>query len=64
MEPPPQSFYRRPLPTPPCIAMSSEDGRAIFDKAYAEGGMGVFLNLIEHYLTQAEPAYCKYSYHL
>ena len=51
------SFYKRPLP-PGCIAFSSEEGRAVFREALAQGTMEGFFALAEQFHTQAEPAFC------
>ncbi|KAK3274031.1 hypothetical protein CYMTET_17763 [Cymbomonas tetramitiformis] len=53
-----RSFYRRPLPSPPAIAFSSPEGKAIFSEALAEGGMGGYFRLAEQFVTQEEPAFC------
>ena len=55
------SFHRRPLPSPPATAFSSEAGQALFRAALAEGNMGCFFPLIEQFRTQDEPAYCGLS---
>ena len=55
------SFYRRPLPTPPATAFSSEDGRRLFREALGEGSMEGYFLLAEQFRTQDEPAFCGLS---
>ena len=52
------SFYRRPLPTPPATAFSSEAGRRRFREALADGTADGAFRLLEQFRTQDEPAYC------
>ena len=52
------SFYRRPLPTPPCTAFSSSHGRVLFSEALAQGTAEAFFPLVEQFRTQDHPAYC------
>ena len=52
------SFYRRPLPTPPCTAFSSAHGRVLFSEALAQGTAEAFFPLVEQFRTQDHPAYC------
>lgn len=53
-----KTFYKRELPCPPAVAFSSEEGQKIFAKALASGSMQSFFQLIEHFRTQDEPAFC------
>jgi glutathione gamma-glutamylcysteinyltransferase len=50
-------FYRRPLP-PPLVAFASDEGRALFREALAEGDLEGYFALAEQFHTQSEPAYC------
>ena len=52
------SFYRRPLPSPPATAFSSEQGRRRFREALADGTADGAFRLLEQFRTQDEPAYC------
>ena len=52
------SFYRRPLPTDTCIALSSKVGKKIFQSALMDQGIKSFFQLLENHSTQSEPAYC------
>jgi hypothetical protein len=54
------TFYRRPLPST-CVAFSSPEGRRLFTAALHEGGLKSYFPLAEHYVTQAEPAFCGLS---
>lgn len=54
-------FYRKPLPNPPCIPFSSEQGRKIFQEALAAGSLNCFFPLSEQFLTQDDPAFCGLS---
>lgn len=54
------TFYRRPLPDT-CVAFSSPEGRRLFGAALHEGGLKSYFQLAEHYVTQAEPAFCGLS---
>lgn len=49
--------YKRPLPDT-AIAFASKEGRRLFAKALAAGGMAGYFPLAEQFHTQAEPAYC------
>jgi glutathione gamma-glutamylcysteinyltransferase len=51
------SFYRRPLP-PTLVPFASEEGRALFREALAEGHMEGWFALAEQFHTQADPAFC------
>lgn len=53
-----KTFYKRHLPCPPAVAFSSEEGQKIFSGALASGTMRSFFQLIEHFRTQDEPAFC------
>lgn len=55
-----RSFYRRPLPDS-CVALSSRQGRRLFESALQTKGLQVFFSLVEQHTTQAEPAYCGLS---
>jgi hypothetical protein len=57
----PGIFYRKPLPNPPCIPFSSEQGRKIFQEALAAGSLNCFFPLSEQFLTQDDPAFCGLS---
>jgi glutathione gamma-glutamylcysteinyltransferase len=50
-------FYRRPLP-PPLVAFASDEGRALFREALAQGDLEGYFALAEQFHTQSEPAYC------
>lgn len=52
------SFYRRPLPSPPCTGLSTPQGRLWFAEALQEGTADGFFPLAEQFSTQAEPAFC------
>jgi hypothetical protein len=54
-------FYRKPLPNPPCIPFSSEQGRSIFQEALGAGSLNCFFPLSEQFLTQDDPAFCGLS---
>jgi hypothetical protein len=54
------TFHRRTLPKS-CIALSSPEGKKLFAFAHAHGGLKSFFELMEHFLTQSEPAYCGIS---
>ncbi len=60
-QPKPGIFYRKPLPNPPCIPFSSEQGRIIFQAALAAGSLNCFFPLSEQFLTQDDPAFCGLS---
>jgi hypothetical protein len=60
-QPKPGIFYRKPLPNPPCIPFSSEQGRSIFQQALAAGSLNCFFPLSEQFLTQDDPAFCGLS---
>jgi hypothetical protein len=60
-QPNPGIFYRKPLPNPPCIPFSSEQGRSIFQQALAAGSLNCFFPLSEQFLTQDDPAFCGLS---
>lgn len=47
-----RSFYKRPLPCPPAIEFSSDEGKAVFAEAMAAGTMTSFFKLIEQFHTQ------------
>eukprot|EP00850_Spirogloea_muscicola_P014612 SM000106S13960 [mRNA] locus=s106:191633:194479:+ [translate_table: standard] len=51
-------MYRRTLPSPPAIEFASPEGKALFKEALESGGMNGFFELISHFQTQAEPAFC------
>jgi glutathione gamma-glutamylcysteinyltransferase len=51
------SLYRRPLPER-LVPFASDEGRAIFREALAEGNMEGFFALAEQFHTQADPAFC------
>jgi len=51
------SFYRRPLP-PTLVPFASDEGRALFREALAEGHMEGWFALAEQFHTQADPAFC------
>eukprot|EP00850_Spirogloea_muscicola_P008412 SM000044S16059 [mRNA] locus=s44:744219:747633:- [translate_table: standard] len=51
-------MYRRTLPSPPAIVFASPEGKALFKEALESGGMNGFFELISHFQTQAEPAFC------
>jgi len=53
----PVSVYRRVLPGN-AISFSSDDGRAIFREALADGTMETFFPLMEQFHTQEEPSFC------
>jgi hypothetical protein len=57
----PGIFYRKPLPNPPCIPFSSDQGRKIFQEALAAGSLNCFFPLSEQFLTQDDPAFCGLS---
>ena len=52
------SYYRRKLPTPPCVPFSSMEGRQLFAEALANRGMECYWKLAEQFHTQEEPAFC------
>lgn len=52
------SFYRRPLPSPPCTGFSTPKGKLWFVEALQEGTADGFFPLAEQFSTQAEPAFC------
>lgn len=52
-----RTVFRRPL-NPPAIAFSSPEGRKLFSQALAAGTADSFFDLIAHFSTQDEPAYC------
>ena len=52
------SVYRRELPTPPCIAFTSLEGREIFTSALKEGFMESFFPLSEQFRSQNETTFC------
>lgn len=52
-----QTFYRRPLPSG-AIAFSSQEGRALFAEALAQGGLDGYFQLAEQFHTQSDPAFC------
>jgi glutathione gamma-glutamylcysteinyltransferase len=51
-------FYRRKLPSPPCVDFSSEEGISIFIKAMNSGTMINYFQISPQFRTQDEPAYC------
>lgn len=51
-------FYRRILPSPPCIDFSSEYGMEIFTNALIQGNMVNYFQISPQFRTQDEPAYC------
>ena len=51
-------FYRRILPSPPCIDFSSEYGMEIFTNALIQGNMRNYFQISPQFRTQDEPAYC------
>lgn len=51
------SFYRRPLP-PTLVPFASDEGRALFREALAEGHLEGWFALAEQFHTQADPAFC------
>lgn len=51
------TWHRRPLPAD-LVAFDSEEGRALFAEALAEGTAAAFFPLISQLHTQAEPAWC------
>lgn len=53
-----KTFYKRQLPTPPSVAFSSAEGKALFQEALQQGTMSGFFKLVEQYSTQDEPAFC------
>uniref|UniRef100_A0A7R9VTY1 glutathione gamma-glutamylcysteinyltransferase n=1 Tax=Chlamydomonas euryale TaxID=1486919 RepID=A0A7R9VTY1_9CHLO len=53
-----KTFYKRHLPTPPCTAFASPEGRVLFQEALADGTMAGFFKLMEQFSTQDEPAFC------
>jgi hypothetical protein len=55
------SFYRRELP-PNLVSFTSDEGKAIFREALAEGYMESYFSLVGNFATQTEPA-CKSSHH-
>jgi glutathione gamma-glutamylcysteinyltransferase len=55
-----KSFYRRPLPES-CIALTSKEGRKLFESALRSKGLKVFFALIDQHSTQSEPAFCGLS---
>lgn len=55
--PPSLSFFKRALPDT-CIAFDSQQGKALFKQALAEGNMENYFNLAQHFTTQEEVAYC------
>jgi glutathione gamma-glutamylcysteinyltransferase len=55
-----RSFYRRPLPAS-CIALTSKEGRKLFESALRSKGLKVFFALIDQHSTQSEPAFCGLS---
>jgi glutathione gamma-glutamylcysteinyltransferase len=52
-----EGFYRRPLP-PSLVSFASDEGRALFREALAEGHLEGFFALAEQFHTQADPAFC------
>ncbi|KAF2072179.1 hypothetical protein CYY_006499 [Polysphondylium violaceum] len=54
------SFYKKPLPNS-CIDYASEEGQIVFAEALQQGYLKSFFHLSQHFLTQAEPAYCGLS---
>lgn len=52
------SFYRRQLPSPPCIAFSSSQGKRLFRGAMENGYAENFFVLAEQFRTQDEPTFC------
>eukprot|EP00545_Synedropsis_sp_CCMP1620_P009370 CAMPEP_0119007408 /NCGR_PEP_ID=MMETSP1176-20130426/2991_1 /TAXON_ID=265551 /ORGANISM="Synedropsis recta cf, Strain CCMP1620" /LENGTH=401 /DNA_ID=CAMNT_0006959549 /DNA_START=28 /DNA_END=1233 /DNA_ORIENTATION=- len=57
---PRKTFYRRPLPST-CVALSSPQGRQLFESALKHKGLKSFFVLMEQFTTQSEPAYCGIS---
>ena len=57
-KPPRKTFYRKPLPSPPAIAFSSEEGRRRFQESLNQGDANAYFPLAEQFRTQDEPAYC------
>ncbi|KAJ3205790.1 hypothetical protein HDU67_008634, partial [Dinochytrium kinnereticum] len=55
--PPPQTFYKRPLPDP-CIAFHSPLGKRLFRRAITTSYMESYYPLSMHYTTQSDPAFC------
>mmetsp|Transcript_22447 Transcript_22447/g.31205 ORF Transcript_22447/g.31205 Transcript_22447/m.31205 type:complete len:479 (+) Transcript_22447:128-1564(+) len=55
------TFYRRPLPSPPAIPFSSQEGKEIFREAMDDGFMDGYFRLAEQFVTQMEPAFCGLS---
>src|SRR5690349_7027833 len=51
------SFYKRPLPEE-LVPFSSDEGRALFREALADGTMEGFFALAEQFHTQSDPAFC------
>ncbi|KAG0137856.1 Phytochelatin synthase-domain-containing protein [Tuber indicum] len=52
------SFYMRELPKEHLIGYDTPEGKRLFAKALAEGGLEAFFPLSQQFLTQNEPAYC------
>ncbi len=52
-----ETFYKRPLPTG-LVPFASEQGRALFQQALAEGTMAGYFALAEQFHTQADPSFC------
>ena len=52
-----ETFYKRPLPTD-LIPFASDQGRALFQQAMADGTMAGYFALAEQFHTQADPSFC------
>lgn len=52
------SYYRRKLPNPPCVAFSSQEGKKLFADALNSDGLACYWKLAEQFHTQEEPAFC------
>ena len=57
---PRRTFYRRPL-SDSCTALSSPQGRTLFELSLRNKGCKSFFVLTEQFTTQSEPAYCGIS---
>ena len=55
------SLFRRPLPSPPAYAFSSDVGKTYFASAMRQGFCQSYFSLAENFRTQDEPAYCGLS---
>ncbi len=52
-----KTFHRRDL-KPPCVALSSAEGRTLFKEAIVDGKSDIYLPLADVMNTQSHPAYC------